>query len=126
MFGTTRGERVSSKSEVIIADLLRNYELEGQLSYEYEQELFAPEGGAWDFRLPDFTVKAVGSAKAFLATLDGRQQAAVVLPLNKDTRSKWSNLPNGAAGFDTIPWSSPIMPVSSASLTRRARFRSLV
>ena len=48
---------------------------------------------------PDATLKAVAAAKAFLATLDGRQQAAVVLPLNKDTRSKWSNLPNGAAGL---------------------------
>jgi hypothetical protein len=50
-------------------------------------------------RAPDFTAKAVGAAKAFLATLDGKQQAAVVLPLNKDTRSKWSNLPNGAGGL---------------------------
>jgi Protein of unknown function (DUF3500) len=48
---------------------------------------------------PDPTLKAVAAAKAFLATLDSRQQAAVVLPLNKDTRSKWSNLPNGAAGL---------------------------
>ena len=60
VFGTTRGERVSSKSEVIIADLLRKYELEGKLSYEYEEELFAPDGGTWDFRLPDFTIKVRG------------------------------------------------------------------
>src|SRR5262245_10997166 len=48
---------------------------------------------------PDITAKAVAAAKAFLATLDARQQAAVVVPLNKDTRSKWSNLPNGAVGI---------------------------
>jgi hypothetical protein len=48
---------------------------------------------------PDVTVKAAAAAKAFLATLDGRKQTAVVLPLNKETRSKWSNLPNGAAGL---------------------------
>ena len=48
---------------------------------------------------PDATLKAVTAAKAFLSTLDGRQQAAVVLPLNKDTRSRWSNLPDGAGGI---------------------------
>ncbi|PYS33237.1 MAG: hypothetical protein DMG14_32270 [Acidobacteria bacterium] len=47
----------------------------------------------------DATLKAVAAAKAFLATLDGRQRAAVKLELNKNTRSKWSNLPNGAAGL---------------------------
>jgi Protein of unknown function (DUF3500) len=47
----------------------------------------------------DVTVKAVTAAKAFLATLDSRQQAAIVLPLNKSTRSRWSNLPNGAVGL---------------------------
>src|SRR5262245_2622064 len=48
---------------------------------------------------PDITARAVAAAKAFLATLDARQQAAVVVPLNKETRSRWSNLPNGAAGL---------------------------
>jgi hypothetical protein len=48
---------------------------------------------------PDVTLKAVAAAKTFLATLDSRQQAAVVVPLNKDTRTKWSNLPNGAVGI---------------------------
>ena len=48
---------------------------------------------------PDITTKAVAAAQAFLATLDARQRAAVVMPLNKDTRSRWSNLPNGAAGL---------------------------
>jgi hypothetical protein len=51
---------------------------------------------------PDATMKAVTAAKAFLATLNSLQQAAVVLPLNKDTRSKWSNLPNGAAGLTFV------------------------
>ena len=45
---------------MIIADLLRKYELEGKLTYEYEDELFAPDGGTWDFRLPDFTIKVRG------------------------------------------------------------------
>ena len=48
---------------------------------------------------PEVTLKAVAAAKTFLATLDSRQQAAVVVPLNKATRSKWSNLPNGAVGI---------------------------
>src|SRR5262245_21642526 len=48
---------------------------------------------------PDMTAKAVAAAKAFLAPLDARQQAAVVAPLNKDTRSRWHNLPNGAVGL---------------------------
>jgi hypothetical protein len=60
VYGTTRGERVASKSEVIIADLLRRYELEGSLSYEYETELYAPVGADWDFRLPDFTINVRG------------------------------------------------------------------
>jgi hypothetical protein len=47
----------------------------------------------------DATARAVAAAKRFLGTLDGRQQSTVVLPLNKETRSKWSNLPNGAAGL---------------------------
>src|SRR5690606_11711222 len=34
--------------------------------------------------------------------------------------------PNGAAGLDTMPWFKPTMPVSSRSLTRRARLTSLV
>ena len=60
----------------------------------FGQRLAGAQGTA-----PDFTVKAVSAAKAFLATLDGRQKAAVALPLNRETRSKWSNLPNGAAGL---------------------------
>jgi exodeoxyribonuclease V alpha subunit len=60
VFGTVRGDRVASKSEVIIADLLHSYEVKGELSYTYEEELFAPTGGKRDFRLPDFTVKVKG------------------------------------------------------------------
>src|SRR5262249_35658829 len=47
----------------------------------------------------DATAKAVAAATRFLGTLDARQQRAVVLPLSKETRSKWSNLPNGARGL---------------------------
>jgi hypothetical protein len=61
VFGTTRGDRVASKSEVIIADLLHRYELEGLLTYRYEEELPAPGGSEWDFRLPDFTVHVGGN-----------------------------------------------------------------
>jgi Protein of unknown function (DUF3500) len=64
------------------------------LAAGFGQPLVSAQGTA-----SDFTAKAVGAAKTFLATLDGKQQAAVVLSLNKDTRSKWSNLPNGAAGL---------------------------
>jgi hypothetical protein len=41
------------------------------------------------------TDKAVGAAKAFLATLDAAQRAKVSLPLNTTTRVIWSNLPTG-------------------------------
>jgi hypothetical protein len=41
--------------------------------------------------------RAVDAAKAFLATLDDRQRAKVVLPLSGDTRKVWSNLPSGIA-----------------------------
>lgn len=60
VFGTTRGDRVASKSEVIIADLLHRYEAKGALTYQYERELFAPGGDGNDFRLPDFTVHVGG------------------------------------------------------------------
>jgi ATP-dependent exoDNAse (exonuclease V) alpha subunit len=60
VYGTTRGDRVASKSEVIIADLLHRYESEGALSYLYERELFAPGGDGSDFRLPDFTIHVGG------------------------------------------------------------------
>jgi Protein of unknown function (DUF3500) len=45
------------------------------------------------------TLKAVAAAKAFLAMLDARQQAAAAVPLNKETRVRWSNLPDGAGGL---------------------------
>ena len=34
--------------------------------------------------------------------------------------------PNGAPALETTPWLRPSMPVSSASATRNARFRSRV
>lgn len=57
---STRGDRVRSKSEVIIADLLHKYEALGRLTYSYEEELPAPGGDLWDIRLPDFTVRVGG------------------------------------------------------------------
>jgi hypothetical protein len=45
---------------VIIADLLHKYEVEGRLSYTYEEELTAPGGDPWDLRLPDFTIRVGG------------------------------------------------------------------
>jgi hypothetical protein len=45
----------------------------------------------------DATLKAVAAAQAFLATLDARQQKAVNVELNVDTRTKWNNLPTGIA-----------------------------
>src|SRR5882672_7033003 len=45
------------------------------------------------------TSKAIAAAKTFLATLDARQQAKVKIDLNKTTRTRWSNLPNGADGL---------------------------
>ncbi len=60
VYGTTRGDRVASKSELIIADLLHQYEKQGELTYEYEKELYAPGGDPDDFRLPDFTIHIGG------------------------------------------------------------------
>ncbi|HEX4188213.1 MAG TPA: AAA family ATPase [Solirubrobacteraceae bacterium] len=60
VYGTLRGDRVASKSELIIADLLLRYEEEGALSYQYERELFPPDGAQDSFRLPDFTVSVAG------------------------------------------------------------------
>src|SRR5437762_5276517 len=42
------------------------------------------------------TQKAVSAANSFLAMLNDVQRAKVNLPLNKTTRSNWSNLPTGA------------------------------
>ena len=39
--------------------------------------------------------KVVDAAKTFLAKLDDRQRAKIVLPLNEKTRTVWSNLPTG-------------------------------
>ena len=59
VFGTTRGERVSSKSEVIIADLLRKYELEGRCtSTRTNSSRPTAEPGISAF--PDFTIKVRG------------------------------------------------------------------
>ncbi len=45
------------------------------------------------------TLKAVAAAKTFLGMLDVRQRARVSIDLNVTTRSRWSNLPNGATGL---------------------------
>src|SRR5947199_7220612 len=47
-------------------------------------------------RTADTTQKAVSAANSFLAMLNDVQRAKVNLPLNKTTRSNWSNLPTGA------------------------------
>ncbi len=44
----------------------------------------------------DTTQRAVSAANSFLAMLNDVQRAKVNLPLNKTTRSNWSNLPTGA------------------------------
>src|SRR4051812_4604472 len=46
------------------------------------------------------TVKAVAAAKAFLATLNERQRANALIALDKNTRTRWSNLPTGAVPFE--------------------------
>jgi hypothetical protein len=51
---TQRGDLVRSKSEVIIADILNEYEKAGKLRYSYEKPVEGPNG---DYRLPDFTVE---------------------------------------------------------------------
>src|SRR5437867_11491513 len=47
-------------------------------------------------RASDTTQKAVSAANSFLSMLNEAQRAKVNLPLNKTTRSNWSNLPTGA------------------------------
>lgn len=54
---TQRGDLVRSKSEVIIADILNEYEKAGKLRYSYEKPVEGPHG---DYRLPDFTVETEG------------------------------------------------------------------
>jgi hypothetical protein len=51
---TRRGDLVRSKSEVIISDLLDEFERNGRLRYSYEKPLAAPDGS---YRLPDFTIE---------------------------------------------------------------------
>src|SRR4051812_26552936 len=46
------------------------------------------------------TVKAVAAAKSFLATLNERQRASAMIALDKNTRTRWSNLPTGAVPFE--------------------------
>src|SRR5947207_3297551 len=46
------------------------------------------------------TVQAVAAAKAFLATLNERQRASALIALDKNTRTRWSNLPTGAVPFE--------------------------
>jgi hypothetical protein len=56
----SRGDRVRSKSEASIGELLYRYERDGRLSFLYEEPLEAPGSGGRDLRLPDFTVSAGG------------------------------------------------------------------
>ncbi len=51
---TLKGELVRSKSEVIIANMLYDYEREGDIEYYYEKELILNDGSV---KLPDFTIK---------------------------------------------------------------------
>jgi exodeoxyribonuclease V alpha subunit len=56
---TTKGERVRSKSEVIVADHLHEVRGDG-VEYDYEEALYARSGDKRDLRLPDFTVRYRG------------------------------------------------------------------
>ncbi|GGJ36282.1 hypothetical protein CDQ92_10610 [Sphingopyxis bauzanensis] len=51
---TRRGDLVSSKSEIIIADALHELEQEGKIRYVFERPLTDAKGG---YRLPDFTIE---------------------------------------------------------------------
>lgn len=51
---TRRGDLVSSKSEIIIADALYELEQAGKIRYAFERPLTDANGG---FRLPDFTIE---------------------------------------------------------------------
>lgn len=54
---TKRGDLVSSKSELVIADILHDLEQRGQVRYSFEKPLTDPSGA---MRLPDFTVEKDG------------------------------------------------------------------
>lgn len=51
---TRRGDMVSSKSEIIIADALFELENAGKIRYAFERPLSDSKGG---YRLPDFTIE---------------------------------------------------------------------
>jgi hypothetical protein len=116
VFGTTRGDRVASKSEVIIADLLHRYEVDGNLQYEYERELLSPGGEPWDFRLPDFTVHVNG--QTFFWEHCGMMDDPVY-------RSKWEHvrLPwykrNGFAEKLVVTEDGPDNPIDSGWLEEK-------
>ncbi len=51
---TLKGDLVRSKSEVIIANILYDYERKGDIKYYYEKELILKDNS---IRIPDFTIK---------------------------------------------------------------------
>ena len=51
---TLKGDLVRSKSEVIIANMLYNYEKEGDIEYKYEEKVVLKDNSV---KLPDFTIK---------------------------------------------------------------------
>ena len=53
---TDKGEKVRSKSEVIIANFLHS----NGVDYKYEERLYNKEGDKNDFRIPDFTIYIEG------------------------------------------------------------------
>lgn len=59
---TQKGEAVISKSEVIIANILYNYELKGLLTYSYESKLELSTGRTIK---PDFTIEDLQTGRKF-------------------------------------------------------------
>lgn len=80
---TARGERVRSKSEVIVANRLAEHDL----TYEYEAELRPPENEQIDMRLPDFTVHHRG--RTFYWEHCGRVNDAAYMTRWQEVRLPW-------------------------------------
>ena len=60
---SARGESHISKSEVIIANILHQYEKKGQITYAYESKFLLDDGRKLK---PDFTIEHISTGRKFL------------------------------------------------------------
>lgn len=86
---TARGDRVRSKSELVIANLLHAHGVD----YEYERRLVMTDAS---FRLPDFTIEDAASGATYFWEHLGMLHDPVY-------RSKWETKKDWYAGHDILP-----------------------